>query len=252
MTKAVPLSQEQKTKTVIEQLKGEHWIAPALALHNKAREELPADQKKFLVPRSALYFENLLAEATGGLFGAFVEGELVGMNAMLVIENWKIAKDMHYITYPDKTNAARALCGCDSVGVNQSLCVLKEHKGNGIGPQLIAATIKHAMDQCCGQIFTQVAKDNFCAASNFFRQSFELFGAWEGKDHDRFFMRHVAESGGEKIIDGYKLLKGRIYPKAAPRYHATAFLKHTTMNGRRVRYNPAKSRGPYMHLDIVA
>ena len=238
----------QNAQTTIKPLMAKGWLEPVYALHNQVREELPEEKKGSLLVRPPEYFDDLIAGRTGALFGAMVEGKLAGMVAVFKSESWSAAIAAGRLTYPDLDGGVKASCGHGTVGIIQSLCVLKEYKNNGIAQELIEAAKGWSKDNNCAQLFSQVGQSNVCSWVQFMKQGFEIAEGWNGVDHSRYLLRLAEEKALKSESKYISIAKSLVYPDGAARRFLNPVLNAQLGAGGSVRLDASRSTKGALHF----
>jgi len=176
----------------IKQLTGKEWLTPIQSLHKQVQEELSADKKHFLLPKDGGYFYNLLSGRGGVLLGVFVKNKLVGSTVLSLCNNFTEAKAEKRLTYDDKAGLVRKDCGNQSVGVIQSLCVLKDFYKQGLSSPLLETALTFAQQADVARVFAQVAVDNVPSWQQFLSNQFAILDVWK-TDYNRYLLHHLSK-----------------------------------------------------------
>lgn len=172
-------------------LSGTTWLDRVVALHEQVRSEMPEDQKHFLLQKSVSYFRELLTGATGLLFGAFANGELVGTTSLVWADSFEAACGAGKLTVPDPHKRLKKKYGKGRLGIMQSMGICSTGTGRGFSKALIQIVIEAAQKHGCAHLFTQIAEQNSLCWLRFLDHDYAIVTSWE-KGHRRFLLRWLS------------------------------------------------------------
>lgn len=177
----------------ISRIRGLNWLDLVFSLHQKIRKELPSSQRHFLLPRTKDYFEALLKEEKGVLFGVFHKNSLVGLMSVLFAESFTEALKEKYLSCPQAEIFVEENFKSCPVAVIQSLGLSQEHKGISLAKQLLFSGKLFAEQKGCSYVFAQIAEENIPSIFCFREAGFDVVAAWNS-DYRRLLLRWVCHS----------------------------------------------------------
>lgn len=150
-------------------------LPEVLALQEATRASLPADKKRFVLPQSAAYFQNLLARTTGLLIGIRAENKLVAQMALMGPIPLREAMALRLITRNDVPFHHASLS--DNVIICKSLSSLPDWRGNDLAKNLLSFALDLPLTRICDHVFTQISVGNKRSWDVFARQHFGIVSA---------------------------------------------------------------------------
>jgi len=196
---ALPTGKKSATENEIRILAGMHWHQAVMSLHKQVREEMPQEQRHYLLPRTPEYFRDLLTGKSGLLLGAFADGGLVGSMALSMANGWTEAKERKLITFPDKSGALAKKYRKAAICVFQAMGLRQAYMGRKLSCSLLRAGIKAAVDYGCTHLFAQTAEQNALSWLRFMERGFAVIAAWSG-GHSRFLLRWLPPEEKARLL----------------------------------------------------
>jgi hypothetical protein len=152
-------------------------LPDVLALHETTRAALPADKKRFILPQSTDYFQNLLDGTTGLMIGIRAEdGLLLAQMALMGPMPLREAIASHMITHNDEIPFHHAGLG-DSVLICKSITSLPDWRGNDLAKNLVTFAIELPIAKITDHMFAQISVGNKRSWDTFVHQGFGIVAA---------------------------------------------------------------------------
>ncbi|MDD3182152.1 MAG: hypothetical protein PHD48_05040 [Alphaproteobacteria bacterium] len=183
------------------------WLDGMMAVHQKTREALPADQKHFLLPKTPEYFASLLKGEGGAIIGAFSKAndEVVGFCAVVGADHWRDAQAKGFVSCPDSDQRLADACGQTQIDVVQSFCVNPSFQGSDLSRGLLGQALSWcqykrqpvSLPFLCkeGVLLAQVAGENACALTKFMKAGYAMEATWtqdvDGIKRQKVLMRYM-------------------------------------------------------------
>lgn len=177
----------------VERLHNTFWKTELETLNRKVREELAPDQQHWLLPRDQAYYEKLLADGEGAVFGAFLGPYLSGAVTLMPCASLREACESQR-TICEIDSKLLALSGGERIGVVQALSVHPDARGKRLARHLLRAVRVEASAQNIKHLFAQVSQDNVCSWLAFMGKGFSLVKAVHQGGHDKFILyKHITD-----------------------------------------------------------
>ncbi|MDD2324846.1 MAG: GNAT family N-acetyltransferase [Alphaproteobacteria bacterium] len=179
-----PQTQNQGPIHTVEVLHDPAWIHAVFSLHEQVRTETAHGKTPVLICKSEAYFLDLLSGKTGLLLGGFAGGELAGLTALKLCDTFAKACAEGIITCTDAAQTLAPSYPNGPVVIIQSVCVLHQHKKNGLSQYLLPKAIQQAKEMGCTDAFAQVAAHNQASLKMFEKVGFDPIATWTN-DYER-------------------------------------------------------------------
>jgi ribosomal protein S18 acetylase RimI-like enzyme len=150
-------------------------LTAVMALQDATRSALPPEQKMFVLPQSAAYFQNLLVRQNGLMLGVRQKGELISqmvvMGAMTlsdVVDQQKLTRNdiLFHHALPSET-----------IVMAKSMAVHPDWRGNELSPNMLRAMLELPLTRSADHIFAQISVENTRSWELFLRYGFGIVAA---------------------------------------------------------------------------
>jgi ribosomal protein S18 acetylase RimI-like enzyme len=175
----------------IERLTPEH-MAQVLALHEETRAALTEEQKMFLLPQEASYFEKFLTKKSGVMLGIFAGDRLVAQIVLMGPLSVDEVIGKHAITRNDVT--FHHVGAMDSIVAIKSMTVSPSYRGNELSQHMLTAALEQPITLQADQVFAQISVENTRSWELFLRNGFGVVAAGidPGDQKPRFILQKPA------------------------------------------------------------
>jgi GNAT superfamily N-acetyltransferase len=144
-------------------------------LQDDTRAALPEDQKMFVLPQKAEYFEKLLARKNGFLIGISVRKQLIAQIAVMGALTLEEAVERNAITRNEVSfHHAEPT---DLVAIAKSMSVHPAWRGNELSQHLLQAMLDIPSVRAAEHVFAQVSAENTRSWELFLKNGFGIIAA---------------------------------------------------------------------------
>jgi len=150
-------------------------LSDVCALQEASRAALPEDKKRFILPQSAAYFQNLLMRQTGKMIGIRTDGKLIAQMALYGPIELREAIALKLITRNDVPFHHASLP--DRVVIFKSMVSHPDWRGNDLGKNMISFALKTQLVRGADHVFAQISTGNKRSWDVFARQKFGIVAA---------------------------------------------------------------------------
>jgi ribosomal protein S18 acetylase RimI-like enzyme len=150
-------------------------LAQVMALHEEVRAALSDEQKMFLLPQNADYFEKFLSQKSGVMLGISAGGKLIAQLALMGPLSLDDISTRHSITRNDVT--FHHVEPLDSVIAIKSMTVSPNYRGNELSQHILTAALELPLIKTADHAFAQISVENTRSWELFLKNGFGVVAA---------------------------------------------------------------------------
>jgi len=150
-------------------------LADVMHLQEETRAALTDDHKMFVLPQTAIYFQNLLDQRNGMMIGIRSKGKLISQMAIMGPLSVEDMIDQQKLTRNDV--AFHHAQTADIAVIAKSMAVHPDYRGNELSQHMLEMALALPLTRGADHMFAQVSVENTHSWEIFLRQGFGIVAA---------------------------------------------------------------------------